>query len=117
MLPLDGRGFHMPLMFRRDFLAPRTSVHSALTSVVANAMLGEMVGHITIVDVVKVLPDDIVYGPVVVKLAASPLSADKTNAVVTESIIDAAVETYVRTPISGMPNKNAFTPAPVTGGP
>src|ERR1035437_6081301 len=117
MLPLDGRGFHVPVMFRHVFLAPRTCAHSALTAIVAHAMLREMVGHAAVIDVVKMSPADIVHGPVVVELAASPFSPDKTDAGVAESIIDAAVKTHVWAPIACMPNKYASTPAPVTRGP
>ena len=85
MLPLDGCGFHVPLMFRHDFLAPRTCAHSALTAIVAHAMFREIVGHAAVVDVGNVLPADIVHGPVVIELAASPLSPDKTDAGVAES--------------------------------
>jgi hypothetical protein len=105
MLPLEGCGFHMTVMFRRDFFAPGARVHSALAAIVTDAMVGEIVGHISVIDVVKVLPADVVHGTVVVEIAASPLSPDEAEAGVAESIIDAAVETYVRAPISSMPNK------------
>src|SRR5580692_3092809 len=105
----------MTVMLRRDFLAPWTGVHAAFTAIVANPVLRVMIGHAAVINMIKMSPAKIVYRPVVVKFAASPFSPDKPEAIVTKPVINAAVETHMWAPISGMPDKDVSTPAPITG--
>ena len=46
---------------------------------------------------------------VVREMPAAPFTTHKTHAVVTESVIHAAIETDVRSPVTGMPAVNAAT--------
>src|ERR1700732_1287699 len=54
---------------------------------------------------------------VVGKGAASPLAADEADAAVTEAVVNAAVESDVRTPVAGVPYVKAAAEAPVAGCP
>jgi hypothetical protein len=48
---------------------------------------------------------------------ALPIPAEKSGAGVTKAIVDAAVETDVRTPIAAIPNVETVIPAPVARSP
>src|SRR5277367_4240743 len=54
---------------------------------------------------------------VICETPAAPFSADEADAAVTESVIHAAVEPDVRSPVTAMPAVNAAGEAPVAGSP
>src|SRR5262245_10395539 len=56
-------------------------------------------------------------GTVITKDAASPGSTHKANPGIAEPVIDAAVEAYVRTPVSAVPSVKPVAPTPIAGGP
>lgn len=59
-----------------------------------------------------------VRDPCVVEiLAASPVAAIKSGAWITESIVNPAIKTDYRTPITGIPDIEAVRKSPVPGGP
>ena len=60
---------------------------------------------------------DVIDGAVVVEVVTSPVSAGVAGANVAESVIHAAVEADVRSPITGMPEISAFMPSPIAGRP
>src|SRR5580698_10963340 len=65
-----------------------------------------------VVDVGHAGDADVGDGAIVIERSATPLAADKTHASVAESVVDAAVKSDVRTPISGMPGIESAAPAP-----
>jgi hypothetical protein len=54
---------------------------------------------------------------VVKEFPAAPLAACKSDAVISESIYDAAIKADVRSPISVVPEIDAIAPAPISGRP
>jgi len=70
-----------------------------------------------VIDVGDVCDIHIRHRPVVEKFAAAPFAAGEAFAEVSETVINAAVESDMRTPIAGIPNIEAIVPTPVSGGP
>ena len=54
---------------------------------------------------------------VVMERAADPASAYEAVSEVAEAVVDASVESDVRTPVPGAPKVRSVTPAPVAGRP
>src|SRR6185437_8453854 len=73
--------------------------------------------HWTVIDVSKVAATEVVVAAVVPEVAMAPVSATEAGAEVSEAIVDAAVVADGRSPVSGVPEVAAVTPAPVSGGP
>ncbi len=70
--------------------------------------------------VVYVCPDSRVdphKGPIVEESPAVPESAVEAKAVVSEAVIDTAVESYARSPVPRMPDVDPVHPAPIPRGP
>src|SRR5580658_2695801 len=114
---LRGR-VHVLFVFRGAFLGRRYSSGAARTAIEAGAHSNVFMDHGAInesgVHDRGVNVDDC---GVVREMPAAPFTAHETHAVVTESVIHAAVETDVRSPVAGMPAVNAACEAPVSGSP
>src|SRR6202158_3458003 len=101
-----------------SFRGSRPGVDSAFATVEADMVVGGVVDH-GFVDV-GVVDDGGVHvgdGGVVVKLPAAPFAAVEAYAAVAEAVVNAAVEAYVRAPISPVPEVDATAPAPIARGP
>lgn len=70
-----------------------------------------------VVDVRDICDVNVGDATVVKVPVALPIPAEKSGAGVTKAIINAAVETDVRSPIAAIPNVETVIPAPVAGGP
>ncbi len=75
-----------------------------------NAAGAPVEGHMVLVDDHRAVIDagyvgdaDIRDRTVIEELASAPFAADKAHAAITKSIVDAAVETDVRSPVPGVP--------------
>src|SRR5580658_9251900 len=114
---LRGRVYVL-FVFRGAFLGRRYSSGTVRTAVEAGAHANVFMDHRAInesgVHDRGVHVDDC---SVVREMPAPPFTAYETHAVVTESVIHAAVEADVRSPIAGMPAVNAACEAPVAGSP
>ncbi len=88
-------------------------VDSAVAAVIADAVHGDIVHHGFVIDIVYVGYVHTVDVLVVIKIATAPVSALVAVACITETIVDAAVETYLRAPISNVPHVSGTTPSPV----
>jgi len=106
LLRLRGDQRDVPLARITLFFPGRSLVDAAVTAVVADAVrvVIEDSGIIDIVDNVDV---HIVHLTVVEKVSAIPAAAFVTVAEVTEAVIDAAIETNVRSPVTFMKEKAA----------
>jgi len=60
---------------------------------------------------------DVVHGGVVRKFVAYPTAAGITVADIAAAVVDAAVKSYVGTPIAAVKQEYSFIPSPVAGGP
>src|SRR6266851_3108585 len=116
MLSLYGRWRNVSLSFGRLFFWPRASTDSALTSVVAHVVHCDVIDddHL-VVDIPHVR--HVVYGSVVEKGSVVPISAVIADTTVAEAVINAAIESDMRTPVALMKNEDAIAPAPITRGP
>src|SRR5215469_2661925 len=97
-------------------LRRRPRFDTAVTAVVADVAFGD-VGDSRVVGVVDNGRVYAVHISVVGKATAFPSAALIPNTAVAEAVVDAAVETHVRSPIPRVPDIYAVTPAPVTGSP
>src|ERR1700733_4075118 len=114
---LRGR-VHVLFVFRGAFLGRRYSSGTVRTAVEAGTHADVFMDHGAInesgVHDRRVHVDDC---GVVREMPAAPFTAYETHAVVTESVIHAAVEANVRSPVTRMPAGNAACEAPVAGSP
>ena len=94
----------------------RTSIDSASAAVVAHTT-DIVVNDGLVVNVVNVGNVDIVHRAVVVESPVIPVSAFIPDAAVSKTIIDAAVEANVLTPVAVVPQVSVIVPTPVPGGP
>ena len=108
---LCGDGSDVPLVCGCFFLPRRAIVDSAM-AVIADAYIVSHI-HLRFVHVVNHGHVYVGHCAVVEEMAVVPTPAFKTVAEVSEAIVDAAVETYCRSPIAGIPDKTAAAPAPV----
>ena len=107
----------MPLMARGLFRSVRTCVHSTPAAVIADVVVGGVVDHGFVVDVVNIRDVDVVHRAVVVEGSVVPISALIADAAITEAVVDAAVEADLRAPVAIIPGVGVATPAPITRSP
>ena len=119
VLSLRFGSSHMAIASCSLLLRVRTSIDSAGSSVVADPVHCNVIDDGSVVGVVNVHNVHVVDRAVVVKVAAVPISTFIAIAGVTESVIDATVETptLVRSPISDVPDVGRAAPAPITWSP
>ena len=112
VLDLHTGGLEMAFSSPSLLIAIRTSIDSAVAAVIADAIHGDIVDHGSVVDM-NVVDPDIVDAAVVEEVPTSPVSAGIAGANVAESVIHAAVETDVRSPIARIPDIDPFMPTPI----
>src|SRR5437879_6370928 len=96
----------------------RPSCDAASPAVIADAIHRDIiVDHGLIVGVVHHCHIYVGHGAVINKSAIAPISAPIAHACVAEAIVDSAIKSNVRPPISRMPNVHVIGPAPITGSP
>lgn len=100
------------------FCRRRPRDDSARAAVVSNPIHGNVVvNYRGVVDVAHIGHVHIVDILVVVELPTAPIPTRVAGAGITESVVNAAIETDSRTPIAGMPTINAGGKTPVAGRP
>ena len=107
----------MLLMCPGLFLRGRSRGSPTSATIEADASYSRIVDDGFVVDVRDVDAAEIIHGPVVSEDAVSPIAALIARTHIAEAIIDAAIESDMRSPISGVPNIEAVPPAPITRGP
>jgi hypothetical protein len=112
MLLLYRSAFNMMLPFSSHFFGARSLRYTAPPTVIADAIYRHVID-----DRLVVHPDvrdvHVVYCTVVGEATMIPIAAFITMADVSETIIHSAIESNVRTPISGMPQVGAASPSPI----
>jgi hypothetical protein len=116
VFPLHAGGLEVMFVIPSLLFVSGTSVDSAMAAVIADAIDGDVVDHGAVVDV-DIGDVDVVDGAVVVEVMTSPVAAGIAGANVAESVVHAAVEADVRSPIAGIPEIGAFMPSPIAGRP
>jgi hypothetical protein len=99
------------------FLRGRSRNSPARATVEADTSYSHIVDDGFVIDVGDVHATEIVHGRVVAEDAVSPVAALVAGAHIAETVIDAAVESDMRPPVSGVPNIKAVPPAPIPGRP
>src|SRR5208282_4940418 len=116
MLSLSGYGRDMPVMCGGFFLSIGTSVDAAIATIETDAGDGGLIDP-CVVDVVNYIDVHVQDRAVIEKVSVVPAPAFETMAKVTESIVDPAVETYLRAPIAVIENIAAVSPTPIAWSP
>ncbi len=88
-------------------------VDSPIATVIGDAIHGDMVHYRSAVNIVNAAYIHAIDVPVVIKITTAPVAAFIAVAVVAVTVIDPAIEAYLRTPISGMPEEGRAAPSPV----
>jgi hypothetical protein len=99
------------------FLRGRSRDSPARATVEADTSYSHIVDDGFVVDVGDVHATEIVHGRVVAEDAVSPVAAFVAGAHIAETVIDTAVVSNMRPPVSGVPNIKAVPPAPISGRP
>src|ERR1041385_1434797 len=93
-------------------LGGRLGASAARPAVVADVVHRDVVDHGRVVGVVDARDVDVVHGGVVAELSVVPAPAFVAAAVVTVSIVHAAVIADARTPVARVKHVRASTPGP-----
>src|SRR6516225_6628892 len=100
------------------FLWRGTCIYAAVATVVAHACnVSRVVDDRGVVNVVDLRDVDVVHTAVVIEVVMIPTATFVTVAEVTESVIDATIETDHRPPIASRKNETLAVPGPVTRSP
>src|SRR6185437_256583 len=116
VLSLHRRGVEVMLVLSGELGSASVSDDTAVATVEADVTV-VVHNHGPVVDIGDVDIRHVRNGAVIHDVAAAPVTALETNTAVTVTIVHAAVEADVRTPVAGMPQVGAINPAPVTGSP
>src|SRR5579864_709693 len=110
---LHPRGFKVAFVLPAHLIMVRACHDSTTSTVVAHACDVHIVDDGFIVDM-NIGDVDVGYGAVVEVVAAFPISAEEAHAGIAKAVVNPAVETDVRSPVSGMPDVKARAPTPIT---
>lgn len=116
---------HMPLLYRCLFLGSRPDRNAPRASVEAGAVVHCSIVHRGIIDHHGTVDISIVhyrriyihYSRIIPESPSFPSSPSKSGASISISIIHPAIETDMRTPVTGMPSIDTTCIAPITRGP
>ena len=117
MLLLQGSSAEHAVSRRPAFLRRRSCREVAGAAVVAHLIDGDVVDDRGVVRVVHHRDVDIGHRAVVGKRVAGPDSAGEAATDITETVVHAAVEADMWTPVTGMEGVHTSHESPVSGGP
>jgi len=117
VVPLQGSGLDVAVVFSRQFARRRARANSASPAVVTHAVHGEVVGNRPVVNVGDVRTAEIVHRAVIEEIPAPPLTTDKAPARVAKAVVDAAIEAHMRSPITRVEDEGGSAPTPVARSP
>src|SRR5580704_386005 len=117
LLRLSSYRGDMFLVGRGLILSRRASSDPTCATVIADAVHCRIVDHFGVVSVVNIGNIHVVDRSVVLELSVVPAATLITFTAVTETIIDPAVETDLRTPVALIESKSAPAPAPIAWSP
>src|SRR5215472_8185862 len=104
----------VPLVRIRLFLRRWTRLDATIPAVIADVVDGRVIhDHGFVIDVRHVRNAHVGDAAVVVEPSATPFATDKPYSAVAVTVVDAAVETDMRPPISGVPQVETASPSPV----
>lgn len=117
VLSLRHRRLEVVLMFRRQLMRSGTRLYTIVTAVEANAIDRHVVDDGPVVYIGDVDRAHVHDRAIVEECAAAPVTTLKANTGISEPVVDAAIETNVRSPISGVPEVDSIGPSPIAGCP
>ena len=117
MLGLQGRLLPVLLVCRCLFCLGRAGSNPAGTAVVADMVHGSVVDYRLVVNIVNVRDVDVIHRAVVVEGSVIPIAALIADTAIAVPVVDATVETDLRTPVATIPSVGISAPTPITRGP
>jgi hypothetical protein len=117
MLGLQFRWRPVLLVCRCLFCPGRAGVDSTGAAVIADVVHPGVVDYGPAVNIVNVPDVHVVHRTVIVEGPVIPISAFIADATIAEAVIDATVETDMRTPVTVVPSVAVTAPAPIAGSP
>src|SRR5580693_1001393 len=116
-LALGSREPSMPLATRHRFRTRWTRGSAAVSAVEAYSVRATARDHPLVVHIANHASVHIIHRAVVVERSVIPIPARVSHARVAEAVVDAAIESDMRTPIAFMPQVNAVAPTPISRSP
>ena len=116
MLGLHRQTPLVALMRRHLFLPGWTRLDPARSAVVADVSR-VIHDHGPVINIPDIGDADVGDRAVVIEISPAPFAPDESHAGVAESVIDSAIKSDVRTPVSRVPAVVSVAPSPVAGGP
>ena len=113
VLALRRSEINMMVVLCNQFVSAWPRMQASLTTVEAHTVDRDVVDHRPVINVGDVSSAQVGNRPVVVERSTAPVTALEANATVPITVVDTTVETYVRAPISGVPQICAVAPTPV----
>ena len=117
VLNLRRNGRSVRFAGERLFLRSRARSHAAFSAVEGNMGIVIDDDRPVNVDVGDVDGVYVHHGCVVKESSAAPFTAAEADATISESVINAAIKSDVRSPISSIPGVDTVVPSPISGGP
>jgi hypothetical protein len=116
MAPLEIGRLEVMFVAPHILFMRRACVYATAAPVVANVIHSNVMDNGLVIDV-NVRDGHIAHAAVVVEMAVSPIPTFIAGAIVAETIVHAAVESDVRSPVASVPHIRAIAPSPVSWGP
>jgi hypothetical protein len=118
MVNLSRQGELTAFMLGSTFLPSRTRLNPAITTVVTDAVEGGVIDdHRLVVNIRDVGYVHVGDTAVIVEFVPTPLATVKTFPGVAESVINSAIKSDMRTPVSEMKDVEPFVPFPPSRSP
>jgi hypothetical protein len=117
VLPLRRSEINMMLVLCNQLVSAWPRMQASLATVEAHTVDRDVVDHRPVINVGDVSPAQVGNRPVVVERSTAPVTALEANTTVAIAVVDTTVETYVRAPITGVPQICAAAPTPIPGRP
>jgi hypothetical protein len=118
MVNLSRQGKLAAFMLGRAFSPSRTRLNPAITTVVTDAVEGGVIDdHGLVVNIRDISYVYVGDTAVIVEFVPTPLATVKTFPGVAESVINSAIKSDMRTPVSEMKDVEPFVPFPPSGSP
>jgi hypothetical protein len=113
VVALHGCESNMVIVFRSQLMRIWARVDTTFSTVEAHTSYIDVIDHRLVVHIGDVHATKVGNRPVVVEGTTTPVASLKTDTAIPVSVVDAAVKSYVRAPIAGMPEIRTTAPAPV----
>jgi hypothetical protein len=117
MLGLQCRWLPVLLVCRGLFCRGRSGANSTGAAVIADMVHRGVVDYGLVVNVVNVGDVHVIHRAVVVEGSVIPISTLVADTTIAEAVVDATVESHVRTPVAAIPGVGVAAPTPIAGGP